>query len=83
VTTQPTPPKTTSPAATAENFGATKPTPGFDIPERAERERLNAALHAADTETGFWDDNGRPAPWPDDIEDWTTDIRESPTPEPF
>ncbi|MEU7587168.1 hypothetical protein AB0A95_12790 [Micromonospora sp. NPDC049230] len=28
-------------------------------------------------------DNGRPAPWPDDIEDWTTNIRESPTPEPF
>lgn len=56
---------------------------GFHIPKRTERERRNAALHAADAETGFWDDNGRPAPWPDDIEDWITDIRESPTPEPF
>jgi hypothetical protein len=43
---------------------------------------LNAALLATDTETGFWDDNGRPAPWPDDIEDRTFDIRESHTPEP-
>lgn len=48
VTTQPTPP------------GTTHPVPGFDIPERAERERLHAALHATNTETGFWDDNGRP-----------------------
>jgi hypothetical protein len=22
-------------------------------------------------ETGFWDDNGRPAPWPDDIDEWS------------
>jgi hypothetical protein len=28
-------------------------------------------LLTASTETGFWDDNGRPAPWPDDINDWT------------
>jgi hypothetical protein len=60
----------------------TTPTPGFDVPERAERERLNAALHATNAETGFWDDNGRPAPWPDDIEDWTTNIGESPAAEP-
>ncbi|MGI5149389.1 hypothetical protein ACQEVC_24820 [Plantactinospora sp. CA-294935] len=60
----------------------TNPAPGLDIPKRTERERLNAALHAADAETGFWDDNGRPTPWPDDIDDWTADIRQSPTPEP-
>jgi hypothetical protein len=22
-------------------------------------------------ETGFWDDHGRPAPWPDDIDEWS------------
>jgi hypothetical protein len=22
-------------------------------------------------ETGFWDEHGRPAPWPQDIDDWT------------
>lgn len=49
----------------------TNPTPHPDIPTRAEREALNAALFATDAETGFWDDNGRPAPWPDDIHEWT------------
>ena len=28
------------------------------------------ALLEADHETGFWDDHGRPAPWPDDIDEW-------------
>ncbi|MDG4785086.1 hypothetical protein O7626_03925 [Micromonospora sp. WMMD1102] len=60
----------------------TSPEPGVDIPDRAERERLNAVLHATGAETGFWDDNGRPAPWPDDIEDWTADTREPPATEP-
>ena len=49
------------------------PRPRPDIPTQADREARNAALHAADAETGFWDDHGRPAPWPDDIEDWTPD----------
>lgn len=40
------------------------------IPTPAEREALNAALLAAGTETGFWDDDGRPAPWPEDIDQW-------------
>jgi hypothetical protein len=40
------------------------------IPDLAERTALNAALVDDDAETGFWDDHGRPAPWPDDIEDW-------------
>jgi len=60
----------------------TKPEPGFDIPERAERERLNATMHVTGAETGFWDDNGRPAPWPDDIEHWTADTREALPAEP-
>ena len=38
--------------------------------------------HASGPETGFWDDNGRAAPWPDDVEDWTADTRESPATEP-
>ncbi|GAA4262763.1 hypothetical protein [Dactylosporangium darangshiense] len=45
---------------------ATRP----DIPTRANRETRNAALRATSAETGFWDDNGRPAPWPDDIDEW-------------
>ncbi|MGO9077744.1 MAG: hypothetical protein ACLQDY_01725 [Streptosporangiaceae bacterium] len=28
------------------------------------------ALLAAGHETGFWNDHGRPAPWPDDIDEW-------------
>lgn len=46
------------------------------IPSRAEREALNAALLATGTETGFWDDDGRPALWPDDISQWTPAIGE-------
>jgi hypothetical protein len=33
-----------------------------DLPDADERARLNAALHATGTETGFWDQDGRPAP---------------------
>ena len=40
------------------------------IPDRDERAALNAALLADGHETGFWDDLGRPAPWPDDIDEW-------------
>jgi hypothetical protein len=28
------------------------------------------ALLAAGHDTGFWDEPGRPAPWPDDIDEW-------------
>ncbi len=31
---------------------------------------VDLALLEAGHETGFWDDNGRPAPWPDDIDEW-------------
>jgi hypothetical protein len=41
------------------------------IPDPADRAALNAALHATGAETGFWNENGRPAPWPDDIDEWT------------
>jgi len=47
------------------------PTPRPDLPDAHERARLNAALLATGTETGFWDDHSVPAPWPNDIQDWT------------
>lgn len=40
------------------------------IPGPVERAALNAALRSTGTETGFWDEHGTPAPWPDDIDDW-------------
>jgi len=50
-------------------------TPSSDFPDADERARLNAALAANTAESGFWDDDGRPAPWPDDIEDFTLTTR--------
>jgi len=58
----------------------TRRTPGH--PDAEERARLNAALRSTGAETGFWDDHGRPAPWPDDIEDWTLTTGEPPTRNP-
>jgi hypothetical protein len=46
------------------------------IPDSEERAVRNAALFADNIETGFWDDQGRVAPWPDDIDEWTPDIHE-------
>jgi hypothetical protein len=40
------------------------------IPDPQQRAALNAALHATGTDTGFFDEQGRPAPWPDDINEW-------------
>lgn len=33
-------------------------------------------------ETGFWDEHGNPAPWPDDINEWRPATGEPTTPEP-
>ena len=54
----------------------------FDHPDAEERARRNAALHATGAETGFWDDEGRPAPWPHDIEEWRPETADPITPEP-
>jgi hypothetical protein len=54
----------------------TSPTPNPEIPDLADRHALNAALAATGAETGFWNDQGRPAPWPHDINQW------APTSEP-
>ena len=56
------------------------------IPDPDQRAALNAALHATGADTGFWDDHGRPTPWPDDIHEWrpatnepvTNELRERP-----
>ena len=48
----------------------THPTGEPAIPDPPERAALNAALLNTDTETGFFDEHGRPAPWPDDIDQW-------------
>ena len=48
----------------------THPTGDPAIPQAAERTTLNAALLNHGTETGFWDEHGQPAPWPDDIDQW-------------
>jgi hypothetical protein len=52
------------------------------IPDPAERAELNAALHATGADTGFWDDHDRPAPWPDDIDEWRPATGEPITREP-
>lgn len=39
-------------------------------PHPAERAALNAALLHTGTDSGFWDEHGQPAPWPDDIDEW-------------
>jgi hypothetical protein len=33
-------------------------------------ERAARTLFADNSETGFWDDQDRPARWPDDIDEW-------------
>ena len=40
------------------------------IPDPDERAALNKALLATGADSGFWDEHGRPAPWPDDIDEW-------------
>jgi hypothetical protein len=52
------------------------------IPDPAERARRNAALHADNIETGFFDDQGRPAPWPDDIDQWRPETGDPATGQP-
>jgi hypothetical protein len=53
-----------------------------DLPGPDQRAARNAALQATAAETGFWDEHGRPAPWPDDIDDWRPDTADPITPEP-
>lgn len=43
---------------------------------------LEHALLEAGQETGFWDDHGRPAPWTDDIDEWSPTTQEPLTLQP-
>ncbi len=56
--------------------------PSAWIPGREQRAELNAALNTNCADTGFWDDHGRPAPWPDDIDEWRPSTREPITRQP-
>jgi hypothetical protein len=57
----------------------TDPAPRPAIPDPATRQARNTAQATTGAETGFWDDNGRPAPWPDDIDQWTPSTASEPT----
>jgi hypothetical protein len=46
------------------------------IPDPEERAARNVVLFTDDIETGFWDGQGRVAPWPDDIGEWTPGTNE-------
>jgi hypothetical protein len=52
------------------------------IPDAEHRAELNATLHATGADTGFWDDDGRPTPWPDDIDEWRPSTSDPSTLEP-
>lgn len=52
------------------------------IPGPTERAALNKALRTRHAESGFWDEDGRVAPWPDDIDQWQPATEEPITPEP-
>lgn len=48
------------------------------IPDPTERERLNKRLLTHGEETGWWDERGVPAPWPDDIDTWPAILHTDP-----
>ncbi|RNI24761.1 hypothetical protein [Flexivirga caeni] len=52
------------------------------IPDPDERGRLNNDFHQRGTGTGFYDDNGVPAPWPHDIDQWHPVTGDPPSLEP-
>ena len=58
------------------------PAPRAWIPGPEQRAELNRQLIASGLDTGFWDNHGRPAPWPDDIDEWRPSSSEPFTPEP-
>jgi hypothetical protein len=51
--------------------------PSGAIPGPAHRAELDAALHVTGADSGFRDDHGRPAPWPEDIDEWRPSTNES------
>ena len=60
----------------------THPSSDPAIPDPAEHAARNTALHAENVETGWCNDQGRPAPWPDDIDQWQPVTSDPTTGEP-
>ena len=56
--------------------------PHTGIPDRDTRAALNAELLTTGRDSGFWDEHGRPAPWPDDIDEWRPSTSDPLTLEP-
>lgn len=54
--------------------------PANAIPDATERARLNRAFHRHGAWTGWHDEHGNVAPWPDDIDDWRPAHTINPTP---
>lgn len=52
------------------------------IPGPAERALRNHALRVHHIESGFFDADGRVAPWPDDFDDWQPERNQMPPPAP-
>ncbi|WP_152186089.1 hypothetical protein [Segeticoccus rhizosphaerae] len=50
-------------------------------PATTQREH-DLALLAAGHETGWWDEHGVPAPWPDDFDEWRPTTNEPVQPDP-
>jgi hypothetical protein len=57
-------------------------TPDAWIPGPEQRAALNAALRKYGAPTGFWNDRGEVAPWPDDIDEWRPSTSEPFTTDP-
>jgi len=54
-----------------------------DLPTDQQAAATNADFFAGRiNDTGWWDENGRPAPWPDDLDDWRPSSNEPTTHQP-
>lgn len=50
-----------------------------DLPDDEQAAAFNADFLARHTNyTGFWDETGQPAPWPNDLEDWRPSTSDHP-----
>jgi len=55
----------------------------LDLPSDEQAAAINADFLADRTNyTGWWDESGRPAPWPEDLDDWRPSPPEPITTEP-
>lgn len=56
-------------------LGAPEETPAQRTARRARQRRLDHTILTAGGTTGWWDESGQPAPWPEDFFDHDTDWR--------